>query len=277
MLLLGDRSAWGGTAMPKSKYEHIKIFLFLALAVWLAVHLVDRGKNVLGWLAATFDLPVAMFQDPKVLGPLITPLIYFIEQLIYSLLSMIPQMYRIPLIGRLFDNKAMFIGTYLSLPSVKEEINVFTIKYDAWGGRYKLMGYAYSSGPDPIGDWNSDKLNLDTKEPVNLSYVYDGQRYGEARVRGLVYIPFHGAKPVRGISGYWVDVSDSGTAANVKRSNYVKLSNDIRRKLFPSWMFFDSHFPFVHLRWFVNRPSTILKAYQADKDKLDKDSAFARP
>jgi hypothetical protein len=86
---------------------------------------------------------------------------------------------------------------------------------------------------------------MKTKEPVSLSYIYQGERAGRP-VRGHVYIKFTGEKPDRSQSGYWVDVDNVGS--DWQRSQYVKVTAGIKRKIFPKAIFFDRDFPFLHVR-----------------------------
>ena len=261
----------------KRAWEYIRTFLFLAVAAWLAVDLTTKYQSVLTQIANFVGVDPKYLLDARFILPFMTPLIYFVEQMIYQFLSRIPWMYRIPLIGWFFDNKAMFVGTYLSLPFEKDELNVFRIKFDAANGKYKLNGYAYSlSKGTVIGHWDSEKLDMKTSEPVALSYIYDGRRGTGSPVRGLVDITFDGDKPNKSQNGYWLDV-DVAAKSERKLSHYLKVTPRIKKKIIPWPVFLDRDFPFLFIRRFVSKPATIFKACRKNRGVLDKDAEFERP
>jgi hypothetical protein len=141
-----------------------------------------------------------------------------------------------------------------------------------------LNGYAYSlkGGGKKIGDWESEKLEMKTTEPVALSYLYEGERNGKPKVRGHVYIKFDDEKPEKSHNGYWVDVDNVGKT-DWQRSNYVMATARIKGKIFPNPIFFDRKFPFLYFRRFVYKPATIFKAYHAKQDEFAKEADFERP
>lgn len=232
------------------------------------VYLTSDYKDSLANLANALNVEPKCLQDPKIILPLLTPIVYFAEQVVYGLISKIPWMYKLPLIGLMFDNKSMFIGTYLSLPADQDELNIFTIKFDSLSERYELNGYAYSlSRNGAVGDWESQKLDMNTTEPVTLSYIYEGERYSEPKVRGLVYIKFDSEKPEKSHSGYWVDTNHVGKA-DWNRSNYVKVTPGIKKKIIANAFFMDKDFPFLHIRRFINKPRSPLRLIMDEKTYL---------
>jgi hypothetical protein len=264
----------------KKYSESIRTIIFLALAAWLAFYVPTAYKQPLTEIATVLHLDFdKLVQDPKLVLAFLTPLIYLAERLVYGLISKIPHIYRIPVVGRyLFDNKGMFVGTYLSLPKGVEELNVFRIHFDSLSAKYKLNGKVYSlKDGTQIGDWESDKLEMKTDDPVALSYLYEGERFGKPRVRGHVYIKFEDEKPEKSHNGYWVDVDNVGS--DWQRSNYVMATARIKGRIFPNRIFYDKKkFPFLFFRRFVYKPATIFKAYHAKKDEFAKDDPdFKRP
>jgi len=221
-------------------------------------------------------IPRKTLEDPKFMLPFLTPAIYLIERLIFGLVSKIPWMYKIPYLGKLFDSKSMFIGTYLSFPQKSNELNVFKIKFDSISSKYKLNGYVYSldTGDHVNGDWESEKLDMKTTEPVALSYLYEGERPDKTKVSGHVYIKFSGETPTKSIKGYWLDVDDVGNP-DWKRSNYVKVTSHVKRLIVPKAIFLDKEFPYLYIRSLIHKPASIFRAYYARKDELAQ--KFPRP
>jgi hypothetical protein len=252
-----------GGAM-KRYFEPLRQFLFLGIAAWLAYYLTSTHKPDLERIATILRFPVDALQEPKVLLALLTPLIYFVEQVAYRLL---------------FDKKSMFIGTYLSLPADVDKLNIFKIKFEGLTGKYKLNGYAHSlRKTNPIGGWESEKLDMKTTEPVSLSYIYDGELESGQKVRGHVDIKFSGDSPEKSLVGYWVDVdniSEEGT--KWQRSKYIKVTHEIKKKLIEKAIWVDKNFPFLHIRRCINNPDSIFKAYYKRQDELARDVEFSRP
>jgi hypothetical protein len=261
----------------KKYLEPIRTFVFLGIAAWLAFQLTSRFRGSLESLADFLEVSHSYLTDPKFILPFLTPIIYVIVQVLHGLVSTIPWMYKIPIIGLLFDSKSMFVGTYLSLPADKDLINIFKIKFNSFGKKYKLNGYAYSLAQDhQIGDWESEKLDMKTTEPVALSYIYEGDLHAKNPVRGHVYIKFDDDRPTRSRNGYYVDVDKVGKA-DWTRSHYVMVTPQIKKKIIPQRIYLDGGFPFVRLRRYVNKPSSIFKAYHQRKDILANDPDFKRP
>lgn len=178
----------------------------------------------------------------------------------------------------LLDKKSIFVGTYLSLPEDATELNVFRIEFRHLTGQYGLEGNAYSlARNEKIGAWWSEKLNMRTSRGVALSYIFDGERQGHD-VRGHVDIKFEGNKAEKSTHGYWVDVEKiSHELSHWQRTNYCKVTTQIRKKLIPEAIYRDNEFPYLHIRWFVKSPEAIYKAYYNRQTELARDPDFARP
>jgi len=245
--------------------EPLKTFFFLGIAAWLAAYLTSAYKNYLDSFADLLSVNRTYLTDPKFILPFLTPVVYMIVQVILGLLP---------------DKKSTFVGLYLSLPAKHDELNIFKITFDSLGGYYKVTGYAYSLlNGKVIGYWESQKLDMKTTEPVALRYIYEVEIYEgnrKGKVGGHVDIKFEGEKPHKSQHGYWVDVNDIGTTAWT-RSNYVRLTPRIRKKIFANWIFLDNIFPFVRIRRWINKPRSIFDAYYAQKDELNSDVEFSRP
>jgi len=254
-------------------WEPLRTFLFLGIAASLAFYLTSTYGNSLENLADLLHVSRTYLTDPKFILPFLTPIVYMMAQVIYGMIS--PWMYKVPAIRLFFDKKLMFVGSYLSLPAKQDELNIFKITF--LGGYYKLQGYAYSLvNKELIGDWKSSKLDMETTEPVALSYIYEGKRYSQGTVRGHVYIKFEGKKPDNSAEGYWIDVNDVGKTEWTP-TRYVKLTGRIRKKIFANWIFLEKDFPFVRIRRWINKPRSVIDAYYGRKDELNKDVEFKRP
>jgi hypothetical protein len=65
--------------------------------------------------------------------------------------------------------------------------------------------------------------------------------------------------------------------ADWKRSHYVKLTAQIKKKIIPKAIFFDREFPYLYVRRLINRPGSIFKHYYANRDELKDLEEFQRP
>ena len=239
----------------------IKTGFFLVAATLVAIYLASKYEYLLLRLSSSLGGPRIAIDWWKYIATLLMPFLYIIGQTITGLL----------------DKKSMFIGTYLSLPSDRDQFNVFKIAFNRLDGNYNLAGNSYSlSSGIKIGHWNSSTLDMRTANPAMLLYTYEGKIRG-VPVTGHVYIEFKGKKPEKSDDGYFVDVKViEGTKGRTdwKRSNYVKVTPEIKRLIFKKTFWRD-----WRIRRYVNDIETIFKEYLKNRVELENltSGEFARP
>jgi hypothetical protein len=157
--------------MTKTLIERTIQYLIIAFSTAIAFFLI--GPLVKQYFTAI---------DDRLVVAATTGLVYF------ALLLVIGLMLKITLIRKLFDDKATFVGQYLSFPKKDDELSVLNIKYD-WGKqKYRLNGTTYSLKTfNAVGTWNSELLDIDAGKR-RVTYIYygtadqpkfDGHGYGQ--------------------------------------------------------------------------------------------------
>jgi hypothetical protein len=259
----------------KKLWEPLKQLLILAISTAAAFKLVSPFQHltslIQGWMG--LQKPYPYDPDFKEVVTFATPLIYLVIEVIYGVLS------RVPLSRAVLDKKAMFIGTYLSLPTERDHVNVFKIERHSLTSTYGLIGYRFSlSNKHETGKWESEKLEIKTSEPPSLMYIYLGERHdggGIANVRGFVKISFLGTRPERG-EGYWIDVNEIEELQRRAHTNYRKVTSAVKKQLFGSALVFGNVFPYVRIRYFIHEPKSIFDAFAA-LTEAERDGICKRP
>ena len=272
--------------MLKKLWDPFKQFLALLLATLLAIFMAPFLAPVIRNLIAPLYKNATNEDASKFIVPFMVPIIYLIGGVLHEAVS------RLPFIGVKLDKKSVFKGAYLSLPVDPDHLNVF--KIESKGGKYQLVGYRYSFKANKrTGHWNSEQLELKTTNPMTLIYNYVGEQYEPHPFhgRGFVKITF-GETPYRG-TGYWIDVPEvvapsdpslpSPAPAPVShlmpmRTNYVKLTRNVKKIVIEKAIFFEREFPFIFIRWFMLRKlDSIFDSFAARRGMLETKSTFQRP
>jgi hypothetical protein len=247
--------------------EPLKQFIALLAATGLAFYLAPTIHQLVSPLYQLVPLyspaqPATELEFARVIVPFMVPIIYLIFGVIYEVFS------RIPLIGVRLDERAVFVGTYLSLSTDPDYLNIFNIDFKS--GKFYLVGYRFSfSANKATGNWNSEQLEMQTTEPPSLLYIYAGKQNEPDKLsgRGFVEITFNGRRPYRG-HGSWVSALPQ---LKPQHANYVKLTANVRKKLFRKPVFFNRHeYPYIFIRRLIRDPETVFRAFAAltDNEKI---------
>lgn len=265
--------------------EPLLQFVILAVSTLIAIIVVPRFLE-----SKREFLKSIWITDEKTLETTIIPFLisicYFIFWACYEVINIFT------------DKRRIFRGAYLGLPQDPRVINIFKIEFK--NGKFVLIGYRFSlsTHSSPLsgvtGSWSSEQLEMTTLEPLRLIYNYLGEQHKPMKLsgRGFVSIRFNGKTTERG-HGSWVSLVDSIKPSEARYSNYVKLTDsvsaeftdsnyvkvtpDIMKMIMKRAFYFDSTYPYLHIRRFVREPISIFTAFAALPESERVQGPFQRP